>query len=160
MSCGFFVSRSEMCLRPMTPADLDQVMAIERASFPFPWSTRFFLEELRVECARSLVVETDGNGYKVVRAVLQIASQPAYVEVDLLDRLERKLLEERGQPPPYRRDPPKLSVPTTAEDHVSMLCDILAEKFEGTTQEPYGHQKKVEEAQKKRRLDYLFCYFA
>lgn len=56
-----------MCLRPMTPADLDQVMAIERASFPFPWSTRFFLEELRVECARSLVVETDG---KVVGYVL------------------------------------------------------------------------------------------
>jgi len=45
----------------MTPADLDQVMAIERASFPYPWSTRFFLEELRVECARSLVVEIDAS---------------------------------------------------------------------------------------------------
>ena len=45
----------------MMPADLDQVMAIERASFPFPWSTRFFLEELRVECARSLVVEIDAR---------------------------------------------------------------------------------------------------
>jgi hypothetical protein len=60
------------------------------------------------ECHASLelMAITDVNGYKVVRAVLQIASQPAYVEVDLLDRLERKLLEERGQPPPYRRDPP------------------------------------------------------
>ena len=51
----------------MIPADLDQVMAIERASFPFPWSTRFFLEELRVECARSLVVEI---GTRVVGYVL------------------------------------------------------------------------------------------
>ena len=51
----------------MIPADLDQVMAIERASVPFPWSTRFFLEELRVECARSLVVEI---GTRVVGYVL------------------------------------------------------------------------------------------
>lgn len=50
-----------MSLRPMALADLDQVMGIERSSFPFPWSTRFFLEELRVECARSLVVEIEGR---------------------------------------------------------------------------------------------------
>ena len=50
-----------MSLRPMASADLDQVMAIERSSFPFPWSSRFFLEELRVECARSLVVEIQGR---------------------------------------------------------------------------------------------------
>ena len=45
----------------MVLADLDQVMVIERASFPFPWSMRFFLEELRVEYARSLVAEIKGR---------------------------------------------------------------------------------------------------
>jgi len=60
------------------------------------------------ECHGSLelMAVTDVNGYKVVRVVLQIAHQPSYVEVDLLDRLEQKLLDERGQPPPHRRDPP------------------------------------------------------
>lgn len=41
----------------MTPADLDQVLAIERTSFPFPWSTRFFLQELQAECARSVLAQ-------------------------------------------------------------------------------------------------------
>jgi ribosomal-protein-alanine N-acetyltransferase len=61
LPCGFFIPGVGMSLRPMALADLDQVMAIERSSFPFPWSTRFFLEELRVECARSLVVEIEGR---------------------------------------------------------------------------------------------------
>ena len=61
LSCGFFVPRCEESIRPMMPTDLDQVMAIERSSFPFPWSTGFFLEELRVECARSLVMEIKGR---------------------------------------------------------------------------------------------------
>lgn len=65
--CGFFVARDAMYFRPMTPADMDQVMAIERTSFRFPWSARFFLEELRVEYARSLLVEIGG---KVVGYVL------------------------------------------------------------------------------------------
>ncbi len=33
-------------VEPMTPADLDEVMAIERASFLMPWSKRAFLSEL------------------------------------------------------------------------------------------------------------------
>src|SRR5262249_5721338 len=33
----------------------------ERASFLYPWSSRFFLQELEVECARSLLVEVDGT---------------------------------------------------------------------------------------------------
>lgn len=45
----------------MTPADLDEVMAIERASFLYPWSARFFLQELQVQCARSILAEIDGT---------------------------------------------------------------------------------------------------
>ena len=45
----------------MTTADLDEVMAIERTSFLYPWSSRFFLQELQVECARSILAEADGQ---------------------------------------------------------------------------------------------------
>jgi hypothetical protein len=44
----------------MTSADLDQVLSIERMSFAFPWSTRFFLQELQAECARSILAEIEG----------------------------------------------------------------------------------------------------
>lgn len=45
----------------MTSADLDAVMAIEKASFAYPWSPRFFLQELQVECARSFLAEVNGR---------------------------------------------------------------------------------------------------
>ena len=45
----------------MRTADLDEVMVIERASFPYPWSPRFFLQELQVQCARSILAEVDGK---------------------------------------------------------------------------------------------------
>lgn len=45
----------------MTTADIENVIAIERASFQFPWSTRFFLDELQVDCARSILAEVDGH---------------------------------------------------------------------------------------------------
>lgn len=50
-----------MLFRPITFADLDEVMAIERDSFAYPWSPRFFLQELEVECARSILVEVSGQ---------------------------------------------------------------------------------------------------
>jgi hypothetical protein len=64
------------------------------------------------ECAAALelVPSLDDNGYKVIRVQLEIAHQASYVEFDLLDRLERKLREERGEPPPARKpekDKPK-----------------------------------------------------
>ena len=45
----------------MNIADLDEVMAIERASFRFPWSMGFFRQELQVACARSILAEIDGK---------------------------------------------------------------------------------------------------
>ena len=60
-SCGFFASENGVSLRPMTSADLDEVMAIERDSFAYPWSEKFFSQELEVECARSIVAEVDGR---------------------------------------------------------------------------------------------------
>lgn len=45
----------------MAPSDLDEVMAIERTAFRYPWSSRFFLEELQVPCARSFLAEVNGK---------------------------------------------------------------------------------------------------
>jgi [ribosomal protein S18]-alanine N-acetyltransferase len=36
-------------------------MAIERTSFRFPWSSGFFLQELQVACARSILAEIEGQ---------------------------------------------------------------------------------------------------
>jgi ribosomal-protein-alanine N-acetyltransferase len=58
-ACGFFASGANVRFRPMTIADLDEVMAIERTSYQFPWSAVFFRQELQVACARSILAETD-----------------------------------------------------------------------------------------------------
>lgn len=45
----------------MNSSDLDEIMKIERASFSYPWSTRFFMQELKVDCSRSLLAVIDGK---------------------------------------------------------------------------------------------------
>ena len=60
-ACGFFDAENDVSLRPMTSADLDEVMAIERESFVYPWSSRFFVQELEVECARAMLAEVEGQ---------------------------------------------------------------------------------------------------
>ena len=64
------------------------------------------------ECsaALELVPTVNEDGHDVIRLQLGIAHQPSYIEISLLDRLERKLLDERGEPPPprkRRKHPPK-----------------------------------------------------
>ena len=59
--CGFFAAEDQVSFRSMTRADLDDVMAIERTAFTYPWSSRFFLQELEVECARSILAEVNGR---------------------------------------------------------------------------------------------------
>ena len=60
-ACGFFADGNIVRFRPMTTADMDEIMAIERISYRFPWSQGFFLQELQVACARSILVEVDGR---------------------------------------------------------------------------------------------------
>jgi ribosomal-protein-alanine N-acetyltransferase len=36
-------------------------MAIERTAYAYPWSERFFRQEMQVECARSFLAEHDGR---------------------------------------------------------------------------------------------------
>lgn len=59
--CGSFAFGATVSFRPMTTADLEEVMAVERASYEFPWSAGFFRQELQVACARSIVAERDGK---------------------------------------------------------------------------------------------------
>lgn len=51
----------------MDPTDINEVMAIERTTYRYPWSERFFLQELGVQCARSVLAEANG---KIVGYVL------------------------------------------------------------------------------------------
>jgi ribosomal-protein-alanine N-acetyltransferase len=60
-ACGFFVSGEAVQFRPMTIADLEEVMAIEKLSFPCPWSAGFFRQELQMACARSILAEVGGK---------------------------------------------------------------------------------------------------
>ena len=36
-------------------------MAIERTAYAYPWSERFFRQEMQVDCARSFLAEIDGR---------------------------------------------------------------------------------------------------
>ncbi len=47
--------------REVQSADIDEMMTIERASFTSPWSARFFLEEIRVSCAKFVLAEVEGR---------------------------------------------------------------------------------------------------
>ena len=45
----------------MTTADMDEVMAVERTAYQFPWSSGFFRQEMQVACARSILAQSDGK---------------------------------------------------------------------------------------------------
>jgi ribosomal-protein-alanine N-acetyltransferase len=48
-----------MIFSPMTVADLDEVMEIERRSFPAPWSRGLFLHELKVPFSTTILARAD-----------------------------------------------------------------------------------------------------
>jgi [ribosomal protein S18]-alanine N-acetyltransferase len=50
-----------MTFRPMLEADLDQVVEIEKASMPSPWSKELFDEELKRAAAHYFVMEEEGR---------------------------------------------------------------------------------------------------
>src|ERR1700744_3177597 len=47
-SAELLQSASDVVIRPMTEADVNAVVALERASYQFPWSEGIFLDCLRV----------------------------------------------------------------------------------------------------------------
>lgn len=67
---------SQAALRPMREADLDAVMLIEDAAYPFPWTRGIFRDCMRADYAM-WVLERDGAliGY----GVLSVAADEAHV---------------------------------------------------------------------------------
>jgi ribosomal-protein-alanine N-acetyltransferase len=48
-----------MLLSPMSVADLDEVLDVERRSFPEPWSRGMFLHELKLPFSKSVVARAE-----------------------------------------------------------------------------------------------------
>lgn len=74
-----------------------------------------FREEKKTFRGSLEVIEIVKDGRKLVRFVVQIEDRPAWVEVELLTKLERKLRAELGapspSPTPRDKEPPKKEEP-------------------------------------------------
>lgn len=98
----FSTAQGRPQLRPVTSSDLENILAIEKASFEYPWSPRFFLQELRVSCARSLlaVFEDKPVGYVIYWLlpgeidVHNLAVHPAYRRQGIGRCLLQAVIEE------------------------------------------------------------------
>jgi len=66
---------SEFRVRPMTPADLQQVVLIDWMSFDMPWPLSAFQHELGNDKARCWVVETTLTGPLAYHSPIEIAVQ-------------------------------------------------------------------------------------
>jgi ribosomal-protein-alanine N-acetyltransferase len=91
--------RDAITVIPLTEKDLDQIMAIERLSFPYPWSKYAFRQELRNRFSRLFgitVLQDDNNslaGYlcmwliKDEGHITNIAIHPRFRQQGLARRL-------------------------------------------------------------------------
>jgi [ribosomal protein S18]-alanine N-acetyltransferase len=92
-------------IRPLTYSDLPQVIAIERRSFPTPWSLAMFVLELSKPSGICLAAEDDGAvvGYLVcaryadVWHLMNIAVDPAARRHGVASSLLEEMLERAGQ---------------------------------------------------------------
>lgn len=100
--CGLLVSGIDIHFRHINQSDLDEIIAIEKESFSYPWSPRFFLQELRVPCARSLLAVQGGKavGYVIYwllpgeADIHNLAVHPAYRRLGIGRSLLREVIEE------------------------------------------------------------------
>jgi hypothetical protein len=80
----------------------------------------FELREDRKTFSGSLeVIDTVKDGRHVVRFVIAIEDRPAWIEIEMLNRLERKLRSELGSPAPAptpKKDDPKPDKPDKPAD--------------------------------------------
>jgi ribosomal-protein-alanine N-acetyltransferase len=92
-------------LAPMRVADLPEILAIERASFPRPWSGALFLQEMRVGFSRVVVARPVGRAAPVLGYVcrwlvageihvLNLATHPAHRRRGVGRRLLDEVLRE------------------------------------------------------------------
>ena len=91
-------------IRRLTYADLPQVIAIERRSFPTPWSLAMFVLELSKPSGICLAAEHEGEliGYLVcaryedVWHLMNVAIHPDHRRRGIARRLIERLFEETG----------------------------------------------------------------
>ncbi len=48
-------------MRPMIPEDIEQVLKIEKSSFPTPWTRAIFMRELSLDCSHNFVFDLNGD---------------------------------------------------------------------------------------------------
>ncbi len=93
-------------IRPMTPADLDQVLAVERQCYSHPWSAEFFLQELHSPFATVDLYWIDGQlgGYlcswylQGELHILNLATAPAFRRRGIAGMLLGRALDQGSQP--------------------------------------------------------------
>ena len=49
--------------------------------------------------AMEILTFVNDEGYRMIKVQLDIGGQPSFIELQILDKLERKLLDEQGSPP-------------------------------------------------------------
>ena len=97
----------------MQPGDLPDIVEIERASFPNPWSAALFLQELRLPFSRMLVARERSAGTTLVGYlcrwfvadeihVLNVAVHPGHRRRGIAALLMREALREARDFAPRR----------------------------------------------------------
>src|SRR5438067_977296 len=94
--------RVEAAIRRLTYSDLPQVIAIERRSFPAPWSLAMFVLELSKPSSICLGATRAGeligylvcSRYHTVWHVMNVAVDPPYRRLGIATALMERLLEQ------------------------------------------------------------------
>jgi ribosomal-protein-alanine N-acetyltransferase len=94
----------ELRIRRLTYGDLPQVIAIERRSFPAPWSLAMFVLELSKPSSACVGATLGGelvgyvicSRYHTVWHLMNVAVDPAYRRTGVAKALISRLLEETG----------------------------------------------------------------
>jgi ribosomal-protein-alanine N-acetyltransferase len=97
---------ADLVLRRLTYADLPQVIAIERRSFPTPWSLAMFVLELSKPSGICLAATLDGriagylvcSRYDAVWHLMNICIEPDRLRQGIATALLTRLLERIGDP--------------------------------------------------------------
>ena len=63
------------------------------------------------------LIRIAGQGASQIRVVMQIPAMPSYIERMLLDKLEKKLVHEYGEPPPPPSKPAEPAEPQPSEEN-------------------------------------------
>jgi ribosomal-protein-alanine N-acetyltransferase len=91
-------------IRPLTYADLPQVIAIERRAFPTAWSLAMFVLELSKPSGICLAAERDGEivgylicaRYDVVWHLMNIAVDPSHRREGIASALLKEMISRAG----------------------------------------------------------------